>query len=51
MKCNIKTIKKYSNRRHSINTGVPTDLWAFTGRLPHFDMKLIGALKRLIHAF
>jgi hypothetical protein len=26
-------------------------MWAFTGRLPHFVMKLIGAVKGLVHDF
>ena len=31
--------------------GGPTYLWAFYGRLPHSDMKLIGAVKGLVQGF
>jgi hypothetical protein len=51
LKCNVKTLRKYSHRRDSLDTGGPTDLWAFTGRLPHSDMKLIGAVKGLVQDF
>ena len=47
MKCNFKTLRKYSHRRDSLDIGGPTDLWAFIGRLPHSNMKLIGEIKGL----
>jgi hypothetical protein len=51
MNCNVKTLRKYSHRQDSLNTGGPTYLWAFTGRIPHSDMNLIGAIKGLVHDF
>jgi hypothetical protein len=51
MKCNFKTLRKYSHRQDSLDIGGPTDLWAFIGRLPHSGMKLIGAVKGLVQDF
>jgi hypothetical protein len=51
MKCNIETIRRYSHRLDRFITGVPTYLWAFTGRLPYSDMKLIRVVKALVHDF
>ena len=48
MKCNIKTPRKYYHRWGSLDTGVPKNLWAFTCRLPHSDMNLIGAVRGLV---
>ena len=42
---------KISIRRDSLETGCQTDMWAFTGRLPHFDMKLIEAVKGLVQEY
>ena len=51
MKCNIKTLRKYYNKWDSLNIGGPTYLWPFTSRLPHYDIKLIGEFKGLVHDF
>jgi len=48
MKCNIKTFREYSNRQDSLDTGDTTNLWAFIGRLPCFEITLIGAVKGLV---
>jgi hypothetical protein len=48
LKCNVKTLRKCSHRRDTLDVGGPTDFWAFTGRLPHSDMNLIGVVKRLL---
>jgi hypothetical protein len=51
IKCNVKTLQKYSIRQYSLDTGFQTDMWAFTGRLPHSDMKLIEVVKALVQEF
>jgi hypothetical protein len=51
MKCNIKTLRKYSHRRDSLDKGGPIDLWAFTSRIPGSDMKLIVVVKGLVQDF
>jgi hypothetical protein len=49
MKCNIKTLRNYSNRLDILYTnGCPTDLWAFNGRIPHFNMNLIQQIEELL---
>jgi hypothetical protein len=48
MKCNIKNLKRYSNRRDSLDTCGATYLWAFNGRLHHSNMNLIEAVKGLV---
>ena len=47
---NDKTIHMYSIRREILET-IQTDFWSFSGRLSHFDMKLIDAIKGLMHNF
>ena len=47
-----KTLKKYSIRRDSLDVeGQMEKLWAFSGRLPRKDMKLVEAVKGLVHTF
>ena len=38
IKCNVKTLRKYSIRQDSLDTSCQTNMWAFTHRLPRFDM-------------
>jgi hypothetical protein len=51
LKCNVKTLRNYSHKRYRLDTTGPTDLWAFTSRLPCFGMKLIGVVKGLVQDF
>jgi hypothetical protein len=51
MKCNVKTLRKYYHRRDSLDIGGPIDLQVFTGRLPRYNMKLIGGVKGLVQDF
>ena len=47
-----KTLKKYSVRRDNLDVeGQMETLWAFSGRFPHKDMKLVKAVKGLVHTF
>ena len=47
-----KTLKKYSVRRDNLDVeGQMETLWEFSGRLPHKDMKLVEAVKGLVHMF
>ena len=47
----MKTLRKYSIRRDSLETGCQTDMWAFTGRLPRSDMNLIETVKGLVQEY
>ena len=45
-------LKKYSIRRDSLEIeGQMEKLWAFSGRFPHKDMKLVETMKGLVHVF
>jgi len=47
-----KTLKKYSVRRDNLDVeGQMETLWAFSGRLPRKDMKLVEAVKGLVQTF
>jgi len=47
-----KTLKKYSMRRDILDVeGQMDKLWAFSGRLPRKDMKLVEAVKGLVQSF
>ena len=47
-----KTLKKYSIRRDNLDVeGKMETLWAFSGRLPRKDMKLVEVVKGLMHTF
>ena len=47
-----KTLKKYSIRRDNIDVeGQMETLWAFSRRFPCKDMKLVEAVKGLVHMF
>ena len=47
---NPKTLKKYSIRRDSLDIeGQMEKLWAFSGRLPCKDMKLVEVVKGLLY--
>ena len=47
-----KTLKKYSVRRDNLDVeGQMETLWAFSGRFPRKDMKLVKAVKGLVHTF
>ena len=48
---NVKTLCRYSIRREHLNTTAQTDFWAFIGRLPRLDMKLVDAVKGLVQSF
>ena len=48
---NVKTLRRYSIRREHLYTTDQTDYWAFIGWLPRRDMKLVDAVKRLVHSF
>ena len=48
---NLKTLSRYSIRREDIDTTDQTDFWAFIGRLPRRDMKLVDAVKGLVQSF
>ena len=49
---NSKTLKKYYVRRDSLDIeGQMEKLWAFSGRLPRKDMKLVEAVNGLVQAF
>ena len=46
------TLKKYSVRRESLDVeGKMETLWAFSGRFPCKDMKLVEAVKGQVHTF
>ena len=47
---NVKTLRRYSIRREHLDTTDQTDFWAFIGRLPRRDMKLVDAVKGLVHS-
>jgi len=51
LKLNRKTIKKYSVIRENLETPGGKDCWAFIGRFPRRDMKLIDAVKGLVQNF
>ena len=47
-----KTLKKYLVRRDGLDAkGQMETLWEFSGRFPHKDMKLVEAVKGLVHTF
>ena len=47
-----KTLKKYSVRRDNLDVeGKMETLWAFSGRFPCKDMKLVKEVKGLVHTF
>ena len=47
-----KTLKKYLVRRVSLDVeGQMETLWAFSDRIPRKDMKLVEAVKGLVHTF
>ena len=47
-----KTLKKYLVRRDNLDVeGQMETLWTFSGRFPHKDMKLVEAVKGLVHTF
>ena len=47
-----KALKKYSLRRDNLDVeGQMETLWAFSGRLPRKDMKLVEAVKGLLQTF
>ena len=47
-----KTLKKYLVRRDNLDVeGHMETLWAFSSRLPRKDMKLVEAMKGLVHMF
>lgn len=47
-----KTLKIYSIRRDNLDIeGKMNKLLEFSCRLPHKDIKLVEAMKRLVHAF
>ena len=48
---NVKTLRRYSIRREHIDTTAKTYFWAFIGRFPHHDMKLVDAVKGLVQSF
>ena len=49
---NPKTLKKYSVRRDSLDVeGQMETLWAFSGRLPRKDMKIVEAVNGLVKTF
>ena len=45
---NVKTLCRYSIIREHLDTTTQTNFWAFIGRLPHRDMKLVDAVKGLV---
>ena len=45
-----KALRRYCSRREQLDSG-ETDVWSFVGRLPCSDMKLIDAVKGLVHEF
>ena len=47
----MNTLQKYSIIRDSLDTSCQTDMWAFTGRLPHSDMNLIEVVKGLVQEY
>ena len=47
---NFKTLHKYCIIREHPDTINKKDYWAFIGRLPHLDMKLINVVKGLVHS-
>ena len=52
MPLHIKTLKKISVRRDNLDVeGQMETLWAFSSRLPHKYMKLVEAVKGLLHTF
>jgi len=50
-KVDRKTLQKYSAIREKLETPGQKDCWAFVGRLPRSDMKLIDAVKELVQKF
>ena len=50
-KITTKTLRKYSSIREQLDTVGEKDCWAFVGRLPCIDMKLIDAVKELVQTF
>ena len=47
-----KTLKKYSLRRDNLDVEEQMEtLWKFSGRFPLKDMKLVEAVKGLVHTF
>ena len=48
---NVKTLHRYSIRREHLDTIAQTYFWAFIGRLPRCDMKLVDAVKGLVQSF
>ena len=51
LKLNRKTVQKYSVIRENLQTPGGKDCWAFVGRFPHRDMKLIDVVKELVQTF
>ena len=48
---NVKTLRRYSIRREHLDTTTQIDFWAFIGRFPSHDMKLVDVVKGLVHSF
>ena len=48
---NVKTLCRYSIRREHLDTTAQTYFWAFIGRFPRRDMKLVDVVKGLVHSF
>ena len=46
-----KTLKKYSVTRYNLVEGQMETLWEFSGRFRQKDMKLVEAVKGLVHTF
>ena len=46
----IKALCRYCSRREKLDSG-ETNVWSFVGRLPRSEMKLIDAIKGLVHEF
>ena len=50
-KITTKTLRKYSSIREQLDTVGEKDCWAFVGRLPRIDIKLIDVVKELVKMF
>ena len=50
-KVSRKTLHKYSHVREKLDSLGQIDCWAFIGRVPHSNMKLIDAVKELVQKF
>ena len=51
VKLNVKTIRKYSIKREHLDRTNQTYFWAFIGRLPRSNIKLVDAVKGLVQSF